>query len=309
MNDIKETFDSKKTLFLEAATQALSAQFCPQEAPAALVSRVESPAIKHLFFGDEHPFQVFVGVTAMNDRSCCIDFILPCDWRNRYEAIRMAVCRFQSLKHMSAIRTRIVEVPASAASYYCGFLAALGFHVETRATLSIMQELLRAQEKPLPPGYWFVDYSHDRLDRFSCCLSKAFAEMYTWLGIPSKNDPLQWIEEIGCGVDVEPSAIPAWVGLERDGLVVGFCQGGFDGHQPYIRNIAIVPEYGRRGLGRALLIECSKRLHRIGASQSKNPTVMLNVHRAWVPSLSFYRAIGFQMSRLFSDCTWYKADA
>ena len=52
---------------------------------------------------------------------------------------------------------------------------------------------------------------------------------------------------------------------ECDGRIVGTVMGGWDGWRGNIYRLAVLPEYRRRGIGRALLDEVAARLHAKGA--------------------------------------------
>ena len=54
---------------------------------------------------------------------------------------------------------------------------------------------------------------------------------------------------------------------ECDGQIVGTVMGGWDGWRGNICRLAVVPEYRRRGIGRALVEEIEKRLRLKGAQK------------------------------------------
>jgi ribosomal protein S18 acetylase RimI-like enzyme len=71
--------------------------------------------------------------------------------------------------------------------------------------------------------------------------------------------------------------------------VVGTVMAGFDGHRGWIYYLAVDPDLGGRGLGRALMGEAERRLGRYGCTK-----VNLMVRGSNAAVVEFYRAIGYE---------------
>ena len=73
----------------------------------------------------------------------------------------------------------------------------------------------------------------------------------------------------------------------EDGLMVGFLAGDprSSDHMAWISTIGVLPEYQRRGIGRALLRECEKRL--------PQPRLRLCVRLSNEPAIHLYQQEGY----------------
>jgi ribosomal protein S18 acetylase RimI-like enzyme len=73
---------------------------------------------------------------------------------------------------------------------------------------------------------------------------------------------------------------------ESDGRIVGTVMGGWDGWRGNIYRLAVLPEYRRRGIGRALLDEVAARLRHKGARK-----ISIMVERNDTLANDFWRAM------------------
>lgn len=76
------------------------------------------------------------------------------------------------------------------------------------------------------------------------------------------------------------------------GYVVGAVQSGFPGPTGHIKDLAVHPNYRRRGIARHLLSEALAHLYSAGAIRS-----MLEVRASNEPAISLYRSVGFLPTR------------
>ena len=83
---------------------------------------------------------------------------------------------------------------------------------------------------------------------------------------------------------------------ERDGKVVGFVRGNYDGSRAIIHQLSIHPEYQMRGIGTALVEEIVKRFQERGA-----PTVSATITEE---SLGFWQKVGFRKTKAFIVGNW-----
>jgi ribosomal protein S18 acetylase RimI-like enzyme len=84
---------------------------------------------------------------------------------------------------------------------------------------------------------------------------------------------------------------PAWVLVaESGGGLVGSVIGSFDGWRANLYRLAVHPEYRRRGLARALVMEVTRRLADEGARR-----VSALVEKDHPLAMNFWRGIGYQL--------------
>lgn len=73
---------------------------------------------------------------------------------------------------------------------------------------------------------------------------------------------------------------------ESEGLIIGTVMGGWDGWRGNIYRLAVLPEYRRRGIGRALIDEVTARLRAIGARK-----ISIMVEKTDVLANDFWKAM------------------
>lgn len=81
------------------------------------------------------------------------------------------------------------------------------------------------------------------------------------------------------------------VGVRRAGRLAGFVLARVVADEAEILTIAVRRPYRRRGLGRMLMDEALRRLHRAGAA-----ACFLEVDRGNVPAVALYRSLGFDVT-------------
>jgi len=77
------------------------------------------------------------------------------------------------------------------------------------------------------------------------------------------------------------------VGLE-DSRIVATIMAGYEGHRGWINYLAVAPERQRAGLGRQMVTEAERRLHRLGC-----PKINLQIRRTNAGVIAFYRQLGY----------------
>ncbi len=94
-----------------------------------------------------------------------------------------------------------------------------------------------------------------------------------------------------------PTPTPPGDGGQRPPLlVVGFAAFQLVADEAELRNLAVAPEYQRRGVGRALLEEARKRLVEAGAQR-----LYLEVRPSNKPALELYQSLGFSLLGVRKD--------
>lgn len=82
---------------------------------------------------------------------------------------------------------------------------------------------------------------------------------------------------------------PEWllVGLVNDKLVAS-CMAGYEGHRGWINYLAVLPEYRRRGIARAMMREAERKLQAAGC-----PKIMLQIRETNLEVMQFYEKLGY----------------
>ncbi len=115
----------------------------------------------------------------------------------------------------------------------------------------------------------------------------AASALFLTIGFP----PLE-----GAPVHLPPATIQAgiseeclWVAVDAEGLIIGFALAGWVDAQAHLFEIDVLPDYGRQGIGRAL-IEQVKQWGRLHGSECVTLTTFCEV--PW--NGPFYRRLGFE---------------
>ena len=77
------------------------------------------------------------------------------------------------------------------------------------------------------------------------------------------------------------------VGLE-DSRIVATIMACYEGHRGWINYLAVAPERQRAGLGRQMVTEAERSLHRLGC-----PKINLQIRRTNAGVIAFYRQLGY----------------
>jgi ribosomal protein S18 acetylase RimI-like enzyme len=75
---------------------------------------------------------------------------------------------------------------------------------------------------------------------------------------------------------------------EMDGRIVATVMAGFEGHRGWINYLAVLPEFRKQGIGRAIMQEAEKQLKELGC-----PKINLQVRSSNKEVIAFYQSIGF----------------
>ena len=77
---------------------------------------------------------------------------------------------------------------------------------------------------------------------------------------------------------------------EEDGLILGACQAGYDGHRGWLYGVAVCPDQRRRGIGSRLVETALQSLSELGCGK-----VNLQIRAGNTQVADFYRSLGFEV--------------
>lgn len=77
---------------------------------------------------------------------------------------------------------------------------------------------------------------------------------------------------------------------EIDGVIIGACVAGYDGHRGWLYAVAVKPEFRRDGAGKRLVNTAIKSLRALGCKK-----VNLQIRADNTQVMAFYRSLGFEV--------------
>ena len=232
-------------------------------------------------------------------------FILPGRWQERYSIVEHALRRIMAEPSPYPGHLTIEESTPSLHAYFLGILPRLGLELDCRAGFAMPISAMPrgADIAPDSPGD-IVAFSKALYREFCAVYAEAFTEFGycpTWL----PHDVDFWAEEFDGTLDCA-SPIEGYryhhLGIQQDGRIVACCDVSLHERMLRVRNVAVLPDYRRRGLATRLFAA-----HADWARQEigdDDVIVDLNAHRGWTPSMFFYRSLGFKVQRLFTRALW-----
>lgn len=82
---------------------------------------------------------------------------------------------------------------------------------------------------------------------------------------------------------------------EEEGVIIGSCMAGYEGHRGWINYLAVAPAARRRGRARGLMEEAERRLRALGC-----PKINLQVRSTNAEVVAFYLSLGFKEDPVIS---------
>jgi ribosomal protein S18 acetylase RimI-like enzyme len=228
-----------------------------------------------------------------------ICYLLPATWSARYSIIGSALGQIRDAflheaapKHQLTLTLR--EGAPSHTAYFTALLPGLGFWLKPRATMHAELGHLQRLELPaLPAEIREIPYSDERLPEFADLFYQAFSVYPD--ETRSRED---WTKIVKAHVDREGVA-RCWIGLEREGEIIGACYGPIAGDALWIYNLSVSPAFFGRGLGRALVLRCVRRLQELG--EDSLLSCALCVTRTSARAVGLYHSLGFKFTDLWTD--------
>ena len=230
-----------------------------------------------------------------------IQYIIPSLWSSRYQIIKAAIEQIKTEFIQASLADELVMVInekfPSHNAYYAGLLPELGFDMQPRLTMTASQNILETTELPqLPKNIQEISFTKNRLSEFIDLYNKAYIVNYD--GFTSEK--IEQIEEFQKlqlkDAQEKEDAVKTWIGLEYKGRIIGSCYGRIWGNEMSIEELAILPEFYGKGLGRFLAIRCMYKLKSHFGEQSKY--FFIGTNRTYKRALRLYYSLGFTIDRV-----------
>jgi ribosomal protein S18 acetylase RimI-like enzyme len=228
-----------------------------------------------------------------------ICYLFPASWSARYPIIRSALGQIRDAFLQGAaprhqLTLTLSEAAPSHTAYFTALLPELGFWLKPRATMHAELNHLQRLDLPvLPEGIREIPYRDERLPEFVDLFERAFS-IY-----PDETRSREdWSKMVRAHVDREDVA-RLWIGLECEGEVIGACYGPIAGDALWIYNLSVAPAFFGRGLGRALVLRCVRRVRELREDSLRS--CALCVTRTSVRAVRLYHRLGFKFTDLWTD--------
>ena len=238
-----------------------------------------------------------------------IQYLIPSDWDRRYDILREALEEIKAdflCSDAEKLSLGINDGFPSHTLYYAGMLPLLGFEVHSgEITFQAPDGLLNGLSLPLLPlGMKEVWGERERLADYAALYAAAHAARER--REPSLSEQQKWVESLEDAAQQE-DMLKTWVGLEREGRLVASCYGGCRperwGNFLSVEELAVLPEFFGKGLGRYALIRCLQELKRHYGVSGRPFQVGTWRHMGPRP-LRLYLGLGFQVIKAEMYSTW-----
>jgi len=239
------------------------------------------------------------GRTFAGETRVKVHFVLPSSWAQRFALVENAIRQMQASKRM--IRLDIDEGSPSSGAYFAGALPRLGFEVEPRIEMSAEQGIAdQLGDGFLPRGFNEVGFDRGRSDEVAQVWHQAYAAYRPeWSAAERDRDLGEWKAD---GLAFPQELARYYVAVEHEGRIIGVCRGGDPTVGMTINELAVLPSYQGRGIGRSLLLRCIQRLRE--RASIPGARIHLSTNRTYRAAVSFYRSLGFTTERVFVAATW-----
>jgi GNAT superfamily N-acetyltransferase len=244
-------------------------------------------------------------------REIFVEYIIPSVWEERYPMVKDAILQF---KHHFVVgnsgrylRMHVDERIPSHAAYYLGLLPELGFTLTPRVTMTAPPDLVRQWTLPeLLPSFQETGYEADQLGTVIDVYARAFSgkkqqELSAEEWSQRREEEAPYLTR----VYALESTVRTWTGLTWQGRLIGCAWGdarddvlGRSGMHLCLEEVALVPEFQGKGLGRYLTIRCLQKMYENWGGSERY--FFLGTDRRWKPALKLYHRLGFSIDRVES---------
>ncbi len=197
-----------------------------------------------------------------------LQYLIPSNWDRRYDILREALEAIKAdflCSDAEKLSLGISDGFPSHTLYYAGMLPMLGFDLHSgEVTFQAPGDLLNGLSLPaLPLGVREVRGEHERIAEYAALYAEAHAAREHRK--PSVSEQQKFVDSLEDAAQHE-DMLETWVGLEFEGRLVASCYGGCRpehwGNFLSVEELAVLPEFFGRGLGRYALIRCLQQLQR-----------------------------------------------
>lgn len=236
-----------------------------------------------------------------------IQYVIPSVWSDRYKLVKSAITQikneFIKANTEKKLFIRIIEQVPSHNAYYAGLLPELGFDMEPRVTMTAKQELVNQVDlTELPKNIYEIPFSKNLLSEYVDLYNRAYA-VYEGRLLPERQaherEFRQW--QLTDAQEQE-DAVKTWVGIEFNGEIIGSCYGRIWGNEMSIEELAILPKFYGKGLGRFLTIRCLQKLKEYFGSPSRY--FFIGTNRTFTRALKLYHRLGFKINSVETYATF-----
>jgi ribosomal protein S18 acetylase RimI-like enzyme len=235
-----------------------------------------------------------------------IQYLIPSVWEDRYSLIQDAMIKirdeFLADNSEHELRMRINEKPPSHTSYFAGLLPGIGFRLRPRVAMIGDQDLVQQLTLPvLPAELRETPYQEERLIRTIEVYRQAHEG--TRQALAEKERKLSRARDTRTITDVYAleRTRQTWIGLEDRGQLIGFAFGGVWNQEISLEEVALLPAYHGRGLGRYLTIRCLQEMDALYGGSDKH--FAIGTDRTNVRALKLYHRLGFTMGAVETYAT------
>jgi ribosomal protein S18 acetylase RimI-like enzyme len=232
-----------------------------------------------------------------------IQYLLPSVWEDRYVMVQNAMTQiketFLADNSEHELRMRINEKPPSHTSYFAGLLPGLGFRLRPRVTMIADQELIQQLTLPeLPTEIHETSYQEEQLVNTIDIYMQAHE--VNRQALTEKERELSRAGDTRYITDTYPleRTRQTWIGLEHRGQLIGFAFGGVWNQEISLEEVALLPAYHGKGLGRYLTIRCLQEMNALYDGSNKN--FGIGTDRTNIRALKLYHRLGFTIGNIES---------
>lgn len=232
-----------------------------------------------------------------------IRYLIPSVWEDRYIMVQNAMAQiketFLADNSEHELRMKINEKSPSHTSYFAGLLPGLGFRLKPRVTMIAQQELVQQFTLPdLPADVHKRPYQEDQL--------KATIDIYLRAhevnGLAPTEEERTHAKAANTRyiTDIFPleRTVQTWVGLGHKEKLIGFALGGKWGQEISLEEVALLPEYHGKGLGRYLTIRCLQKMNDL--YDGVGEYFGIGTDRTNLLALKLYHRLGFKIDKIES---------
>jgi len=234
-------------------------------------------------------------------------YVIPSVWSDRYQLVKSAIEQIQTefilANTGNKLFIRITEQVPSHNAYYAGLLPELGFDMEPRVTMTANQELVNQLDlTELPNKIYEISFSKNRLPEFIELYNRAYGVYQDRLLPDRQAHEREFRHWQLTDAQQQEDAVKTWIGIEFNGEIVGSCYGRIWGNEMSVEELAILPEFYGKGLGRFLTIRCMQKLKEHFGEPSRY--FFIGTNRTFTRALKLYHRLGFKINSVETYATF-----